>query len=161
MEHVINLMNVIEKRGSKDEEKLVITLWDNPKQFDKHNDLQGFFKGSNAFYYNLALDMYKFGIRVFDNETVLAYVEKDDSLKKQFEIFNGYAFLESFKAKSIDSPSKHIDTYFNEWKKSTIFYNLAKSGYLTEKLYEEVKCQSLVFIKDDLDKRLIAPFANL
>jgi len=117
------LNNRIELEG-----KIVGCLWGNPDLYDDYKDLKsdGFISEDGKYYYSLGKKMANKGYEVFDEITVLTYIQENDILKPKFENKGGY---ENIKEVMATINLKNTHTYIDDLFKANIIIGLYQEGF--------------------------------
>lgn len=113
------------------ENNFVCCLWKNPKIYNKYikkiDELSYFFEfKTSEFYYHIGKKLVENGITVFDQATLLGYLEGNELIKEKFDSYGGYETYETI-GKSLSS--SNIDSFFNEILKMNVLNELSSKGF--------------------------------
>lgn len=108
---------------------VVSCLWKNPDLFlDYKSNLSedSFITEDGRFYYVLGNALYKTGAEVFDEATVLTFLQKNESLKEGYEKRGGYCSIK-LAMDSIDV--KNANSYIDNLLKGNMLISFQKEGF--------------------------------
>ena len=110
------------------EGKVVGCLWSNPDLYNEYKDLvsESFITEDGRYYYSLGKKMSKKGYEVFDEITVLTYIQENDILKSNFEKKGGFSNIKTV-ISSVNT--KNLHTYIDEVFKANIIIDLHNEGF--------------------------------
>ena len=126
---------------NKIEGAFVFSLWKQPELYDDFelNTDSELLTEDGKFYYSLGQKMYDKGITVFDEVSILSFLDNSDELLEQFNKKGGCRVVNEMK--SIVA-SENVDSYHDEILKSNAVLQLFDQGYFFRDEEELAKVQT-------------------
>lgn len=138
----------------------VITLWKDPLSVGDYENVENekdILTPDGMFYYGMAQQMFRLGIRNFDSMTVHSFLADKPDMLREFNEKGGMSSINEIKSMlDVDN----LDSYYDELVKNNIVLNLYEMGFNVEKDLKEVSQMTSSEVYDFYDYKLNNVFVN-
>lgn len=131
------------------EGSFVFTLWRKPELFGDYEIDEDTLKTEDGdFYYKFGKEMYRKGLKSFDNISIYTFLENKPTLRKKYEKKGGYATVEELK-ELVDI--NNADSYYDEIIKMNILLSLHDKGFNVVSNFDKFQNMSSQDVYDYFD----------
>lgn len=140
---------------TKIEGAFVFSLWKNPELYDEYelNTDTELLSEDGKFYYSLGKQMYDKDLRVFDDVSILTFLDDFEDLTKEFNKRGGCRTVNEMKAVVA---SENVEAYHDQILKNNAVLSLFEQGYFFRDEQELDKVQTMTYaqLEDYLEYKI-------
>lgn len=144
------------------EASFVFCLWKQPDLFSDYEKLnengdETIRTEDGAFYFSLGKQLYKSGLKSFDNVSIYSFLEDKPTVKKHFDLLGGYKTVEELC--ELVNP-ENVDAYYDKVAKSNTLLHLHSKGFNVLQNLDKFKLMTEQEVYDFFDYQLNAVSIN-